>query len=261
MNLERELSGLFGLTLIWAILVLIVFGLLNWLHIPTGQFLDWLFGAVSFWWLMVIITIPWNVHFNAKAVYADAMISREKGIEVSNRAIHYVKTIQKWALVVALGLHGVSAIAFYTLALTGISALGYISSVAALLLTGLRPAIAAYRYLVQRLENIGRELKYPREDMVELRDRVELLATEQADLAFKLNLNESTSWAAQQARAIERLQDAIAQLEAAQAQFKAMNAQEHEQIVQEARGAIAQLNEDSRVLGQVREIIRFFKTA
>ena len=74
-------------------------------------------------------------------------------------------------MIIAIVLHILSAIGLYTLAITGISAVGYISSGAALLLTGLRPAISAYEYLYKRLTTIGQELTYPREDIVELRHR------------------------------------------------------------------------------------------
>jgi hypothetical protein len=52
------------------VVVLTAFGLLQWLHIPAGNFLDWVIGGASFWWLLVIVTVPWNVHFQAKEVLA-----------------------------------------------------------------------------------------------------------------------------------------------------------------------------------------------
>ncbi|MEM8638430.1 MAG: hypothetical protein AAGG51_06440 [Cyanobacteria bacterium P01_G01_bin.54] len=261
MDLDRQLSGLAGFTIIWSFLILLIFGLLNWLQIPSGQFVDWLIGSVSFWWLMVVVTLPWNVHFQARAVRADAQLSQAQGITVSDHDLNYLKTVQNWSLRLALGLHWVSAIAFYGLAATGLGTIGYLSAGAALLLTGLRPAIAVYQYLAQRLATLRQDLKYPREDVVELRSRVEQLAARQATLSQQLDLDESSSWAAKQARTIQTLQADLATINAALEQTKAMNAQEHERILQASRDAIAQLNEDSRFLGQVREIVRFLKTA
>jgi hypothetical protein len=40
-----------------------------------------------------------------------------------------------------------------------------------------------------------------------------------------------------------------------------MNQSEHERLGREARNAIAQLSTDAQFLDNVREIIRFFKTA
>lgn len=59
----------------------------------------------------------------------------------------------------------------YTLAITGISVVGYVSSGAALLLTILRPAIRLYQYLVLRLSMVRREFLHPCEDIIELRNR------------------------------------------------------------------------------------------
>jgi len=260
-NLEREINGFAGFTVGLVLLVLLAFGILQWLHVPTGNFLDWVIGAASFWWLTIVVTVPWNVHFGAKGILAEAAASREKGIKVDDRACKYAAKVEKRSLWVALALHLFSAIVLYLLAVTGVSAIGYVSSVAALLLTGLRPAIAAYRYLAQRLENIGREFKYPREDIIELRTRVQQLRDRQDEIALQLNPEESSSWVSKQQRTIESLQQDLAKLAAAHEQLKATNERDHDRISQETRSAIAQLNEDSQFLDRVREIIRFFKEA
>ncbi|MGF1514372.1 MAG: hypothetical protein ACFB5Z_11850 [Elainellaceae cyanobacterium] len=261
MNLEREIGGFTGFTVVWGLLALLVFGTLNLLEVPTGNFLNWLTAAAIFWWLIVITTVPWNIYFSARAVLTEAEISRQAGIEVDERACSYVNKVQNRVLIVAIGLHLISAIALYLLAATGVSAVGYLSSIAALLLTGLRPAIASYQYLAQRLANIGKALKYPREDVVTLKAAVEQLSSEQKKIALQLDPNDDSSWVAQQQRSLERLQQDVAQVAAAHEQLKAANAQDHARISLETRSAIAQLNEDSQFLDRVREIIRFFKAA
>ena len=42
---------------------LLGFSILQWFHVPAGNFLDWVIGGASFWWLLVIVTVPWNVYF------------------------------------------------------------------------------------------------------------------------------------------------------------------------------------------------------
>lgn len=261
MNLEKEFENFIGFTIIWVVLVLLTYAILSWLHVPTGNILDWVVGAVSFWWAIVIVTIPWNLYFRAKAILHDAQLSLEKGITVDRQQQHYVEMLRNRALWVALGLHGVSTLVLYLLAVTGVSAIGYLSSGVVLLLTGLRPAIAGYKYLVQRLENIGRAVKYPREDVLLLRDRLDKLTLAHTNLAAQLDLDESTSWAAKQQRLLQDLHKTLSQVSAQQVQFEADNAQALTQIAKESRSAIAQLNEDSQFLEQVREIIRFFKAA
>ena len=243
------------------IVVLTAFGLLQWLHIPAGNFLDWVIGGASFWWLLVIVTVPWNVHFQAKEVLAEAAQSKEKGIPVDEKQVKYVTVLAKRSLWVAIALHLFSAVGLYTLAATGISTVGYISSGAALLLTILRPAIRAYEYLYARLTMIRQEWKYPREDIVELRDRFSILEQKIQSLEEQLNPEQSYSLPATQQRFAEETRRDLARIAANLEELRATNQTEHERLAREARTAIAQLSTDGQFLDHVREIIRFFKTA
>lgn len=243
------------------VLVLVAFGLLQWLHIPAGSFLDWIIGGASFWWLLVIVTVPWNIHFQAKEVIAQGEISTEKGIAVDEKKLKYVNVLAKRSLLIAIGLHLISAIGLYTLAATGISAVGYIGSAAALLLTGLRPAISAYEYLYARLKMISQEWKYPREDIVELRDRFYILEESVRNLERLLNPEESSSVVAKQERYIEENSKKLAKITANLEELRATNQTEHERLSRESRQAIAQLSTDGQFLDHVREIVRFFKEA
>ena len=62
------------------VLALLVFVLLHLLQAPAGRLIDWLVGIASFWWLLVIVTVPWNIHFEARQVLVDAADSAEPGI-------------------------------------------------------------------------------------------------------------------------------------------------------------------------------------
>jgi len=243
------------------VVVLTAFGLLQWLHIPAGNFLDWVIGGASFWWLLVIVTVPWNVHFQAKEVLAEAAQSTEKGIPVDQKQVKYVTLLAKRSLWVAIALHLFSAVGLYTLAATGISTVGYISSGAALLLTILRPAIRAYEYLYARLAMIRQEWKYPREDILELRDRFSILEQKIQSLEDQLNPEQPYSLSATQQRFAEETRRDLARIAANLEELRATNQTEHERLGREARNAIAQLSTDGQFLDHVREIIRFFKTA
>ncbi|MBD2165236.1 hypothetical protein H6G04_12600 [Calothrix membranacea FACHB-236] len=243
------------------VIVLGTFGILQWLHIPAGSFLDWVIGGASFWWLLVIVTVPWNVHFQAKEVLAEGAQSKEKGIPVDEKQLKYVKILAKRSLWVAIALHIISTIGLYTLAATGISAVGYISSGAALLLTVLRPAIRAYEYLYTRLRMIRQEWQYPREDIMELRDRFSILEEKVKSLEDRLDPENSYSIPATQQRFSEETRRDLARIAANLEELRATNQTEHERLAREARNAIAQLSTDGQFLDHVREIIRFFKTA
>lgn len=243
------------------VLLLLAFGLLQWLHIPAGSILDWVIGGASFWWLVVIVTVPWNVYFQAKEVLAEAERSTEKGIAVDEKQVTYVKRLASRSLLVAIALHLLSAIGLYTLAITGISAVGYVSSGAALLLTLLRPAVRGYEYLAARLRAIGQEVQYPREDVVELRQRVITLESTVEQLQQQLNPENPTSWVSTQERQSLATRNELTRVAASLEQLRVTNLAEHDRLARESQNAVAQLSTDGQFLDHVREIIRFFKTA
>ncbi|MFB2895734.1 hypothetical protein ACE1CI_22735 [Aerosakkonemataceae cyanobacterium BLCC-F50] len=241
--------------------VLLVFGILKWLQIPTGSFLDWVIAVAIFEWLLAIVTIPWNIHFEAKEVIAEATESTEKGIKIEQKQVNYARIIAKRSLFVAITLHLISAIGFYTLAVLGISAIGYLGSVAALLLTILRPAVRAYQYLAARLTMIREQVKYPREDILELRHRFRELEATVQRIEENLNPEYPNSWVATQQRQWEATRHDLNRIAANLEELKANNQAEHNRLSREAEQAIAQLSTDGQFLDHVREIIRFFKTA
>ena len=166
-----------GFSIGLSILLLIVGGIVQWLNISAGSLIDWLIGIASFWWLLVIVTIPWNIYFDARETLTEAQVSQEKGLEIERKQVKYVQKVARWSILGAIALHFISAMALYLLAATGISNVGYVSSGLTLLLTILRPAIRGYQYLTAKLSSIKKEIKYPREDAIELRNRVKTLET------------------------------------------------------------------------------------
>nr|BFD88096.1 hypothetical protein StreXyl84_74970 [Streptomyces sp. Xyl84] len=40
-------------------------------------------GLLSLLWLLLLLTLPWNLYFRAQTVLAEIAVSREKGIGVS----------------------------------------------------------------------------------------------------------------------------------------------------------------------------------
>lgn len=258
----RNWDGFSGLVVL-VLVLLLAFGVLQWLQVPTGSFLDWVIGAASFGWLVVVVTVPWNIHFDAKEVLAEAAESRRQDITVDMGQVRYAQVVAQRSLWVAIALHSLSALGLYGLAAAGISPIGYISSAAALLLTGLRPAISFYQYLAVRLRAIRQEVKYPREDVVELRQRLSELTAQVTDVRYQLNRDQphSDSWATRQEAAWKALQKELEQLTVDHRNAVADNQVAHTQLARDARNAIAQISEDGRFLENVREIIRFFKSA
>ncbi len=240
---------------------LLVFGLLRWLGMPSGQLVDWIIGFVGFWWLLVVVTIPWNLHFGARRVVVAADESRRRGISVEGAQVAYAQRWMRWSLLLALGLHLSSAAVLYGLAAAGVSAIGYLGAAAALLLTGLRPAVAGYRYVRGRLRVIGQELRAPREDVVTLRADLRAATERLATLEQALDLEVPSSLAARQRADMGELRERLERLRLAHDELRATNAAEHSRLAREAEQAVAQISADGQVLDHVRELVRFFKSA
>lgn len=94
----------------------ILFGLLRAFGLPIGELADWAIGIASFWWLVVIVTLPWNLYFQAKAVQQEAVVSQERGIPVEDSTFAFLQKLSCWSLRIAIALHGLSALVFYGLA-------------------------------------------------------------------------------------------------------------------------------------------------
>ena len=250
-----------GFSISLGILAVIVGGIVQWFHISAGNLIDWLIGIASFWWLLIIITIPWNIYFDARETLTEAKVSQKKGLEVELNQLNYVQKVARWSILGAIALHVISALALYLLAITGISNVGYVSSSLTLLLTILRPAIRGYQYLTARLLTIKKEVKYPRQDAIELRSRVKTLETAIKKIENLLDTKNPNSLISKQQQISQENRNSLARQKALLEEYQAKNTVEHEQLSREAKNAISQLNEDSQFLGHVREIIRFVKTA
>ncbi|GAB4211311.1 MAG: hypothetical protein OHK0012_03530 [Synechococcales cyanobacterium] len=237
----------------------IAFAVLRALRVPVGEFTDWLIAIACFWWLLVIVTIPWNIYFVSQGLLRETERSVHNGIPVEVATRRYVERLHRWSLRVALGLHGMTALAFYGLAAYQVTSLGYLTSLAALLLTGVRPALRAYEYLADRLQQIGQEILVPREDAVVLAAQVRRLDGQITQCLQALDPTIEGSWAAKNQADQTYLRQELARLQARLEQEQASNALDHDRLAREAHQAIAQLTVDSQFLSHVREIIRFFK--
>jgi hypothetical protein len=243
------------------LLLLVAFGVLQWLQVPAGSFVDWVIGAASFWWLLAITTVPWNIHFDAKQVIAEAAVSAENGIVVEPEKLGYARVVAQRSLWVAIALHALSALGLYTLSATGISNVGYVSSGAALLLTALRPAIEVYRYLSFRLAMIRQDFKYPRDDIQDVLSRLAETESSLETLNAQLSQSDPRSWAVTVERRLEALRQDLNRLASAQEELKITNQADHQRLAREAEQTMARLSADTQFLDHVREIIRFFKAA
>jgi hypothetical protein len=230
--------------------------LASWLKMPLSPGLDTLIGLVTLLWLFFIVTVPWNMYFQAHQLLFEARVSATRGIAIDPEARAYAQRWSRIALGIAIGLHALTALAFCAVALSGIGFIGWFGAAAAMVLTLLRPGVRAYVHVRDRLGRLSREIEVPREDAVELRRR--LLAVEQQLVALTeqhCSLADST---AQHLHTLEQRATASRDQHTDLAEHVRL---ELVRVEREARNTIAQVLGDAAVVGHVRELVRFFKQA
>lgn len=258
---NKTLGAFLRYSFVFALIIILGVLGMRFAKIDSGQLIDWIAGMLSFWWMLVITTVPWNVYFEAKSVLHEFQLSQNVGIEISEKKRQYVQKVSLWGLWLAVGLHIFTAVVMFELSALGISRVGYIGCAVALLLTLLRPAIRAHEFIWSQLHQIKETVKYPRQDVAELRDRVGKLefAVEALETSMKPDVAGSFAYELQNnekdlARKYERLV-------AEQARLNDQNVAEHESLKRDGQAAIAKISSDTQFLDHVREIIRLVKSA
>ncbi|MGW7366547.1 hypothetical protein ACWGI8_24695 [Streptomyces sp. NPDC054841] len=130
-------------------------------------------GLVGLLWLLVLLTVPWNLYFRAHAVLAEIAVSREKGLEVSPVRDAEAARIARMMLRAAVAGHVVTAGVAVAVTLATGRVAGYWFAGFFLLSTLFRPAGAYFAQLRRRLGTLLKDVTYPRDDVVEMRARVD----------------------------------------------------------------------------------------
>ena len=137
------------------------------------HWLDWIMGALCLCWLLIILIVPWDLYFKAHEVYFELGRAREHAIATPPGRVEYITRLRTRLLQLALAAHLLSAGGVALLSYMTHGRVGYYFAVFYLVSTIFRPAVAGYVYLTRKLRAIGQEAHYPREDVVELRQRLD----------------------------------------------------------------------------------------
>lgn len=162
---------------VWvSIFALCVFGGLNYFQLPVGTGALWVSGILFYWVLSGIVILPWNIYFAAEDALEEIRETEEKGGKINERDREYARKAKHKSGMWAVVLHVSTALVFFSLALfTQLGNICYLAALAALLLTGFRPAIRTMEHVRDRLATIQNRVKFPRDDVYELKQRVQKL--------------------------------------------------------------------------------------
>lgn len=168
-------------TACWTLFLLAILGLVAWLlglgdavrhSLQAGHLLDWIMGLLCFLWLLVILKAPWDLYFQALEVSFDLKRSQEKGIPIPAGREAYLHALRRRLGWLAVGAHLFSAALIAGVAYYSGGKIGYYFAAFYLASTVFRPAVAGYVYLERKLRAINQEVRYPREDVVEIREKL-----------------------------------------------------------------------------------------
>lgn len=143
-------------------------------------------GGVALAWLIVLVTVPWNLYFAAHRVIAEMAVSRERGITVRADQEMEARRIARRMLWFALGAHlGTAAVVAVIAFLSGATA-GYYFAGFYLLATAVRPAVAYVAHIRERIRVLTRESTHPRDDVASLKHQADLTGKSVAELRAEL---------------------------------------------------------------------------
>lgn len=133
-------------------------------------------GLAALAWMIVLVTVPWNLYFAARQLVAEMAVSRERGITVRPAQEAEASRIARRMLRFAVGGHaGTAAVTAVISYLSG-AVVGYYAAGFYLLSTAIRPAVAYFSHLRQRIAALTRETTHPRDDVASLKLKVSGLA-------------------------------------------------------------------------------------
>jgi len=142
------------------------------LGISSVNTLDWVMGTLCLVWLLFVLKVPWDLYFQAQSVHFEIRRSHERGVPVITGREEYIVVLKRRLGWLAVGSHLASAFLIALVTRYTGGQVGYLFALFYLVATAFRPAAAGYAYLSQKLRSIATEVRYPREDILEVRDRL-----------------------------------------------------------------------------------------
>lgn len=160
---------------------LITMGALFFQGRPLDGVLALLAGGACLAWGLVVLTFPWDLHFQARAVLVELERSRARGMVPGVEADPaFVRAVARRTLVVALSAHALSALGVLAVAAWLHWPEGNVIAAAYLVSATFRPVGAWATHLRDQLQRAMVETTHPRDDVLAMRARVDRLERDAA---------------------------------------------------------------------------------
>src|SRR5579871_2371015 len=133
---------------LWSVFWLVILSLVAWAlglggsvrsSIAAGHLLDWVTGGLCLIWLLVILTVTWDLYFQTQEVAFELRSSRERGIPIVAGREEYLRALRQRLGWLAVGVHVASAAFVAAVAVCSHGTVGYYFAGFYLLSTLFRP--------------------------------------------------------------------------------------------------------------------------
>lgn len=139
-------------------------------------------GALCLAWLLLLLTLPWNVYFQAHDLIEEIRTSKERGLEVPAGNQDEARRIAARMRAAAIGAHILSAGLIAAITYFSGAEIGYYFAAFYLVSTAFRPAGSWFAQLRRRLDTMLRQVRHPRDDVLALKERVRFLEVQAENL-------------------------------------------------------------------------------
>jgi hypothetical protein len=206
--------------------------------------------------LVLVLKLPWDLYFEARGLIVDQDESRNLEIAVLEEERSFARRTARRLLLLCFALHlGAAALLAGTSYLSG-GRLGYFFAVFFLVSTGFRPLAAFYSHLRRRLMEMRQRTRYPREDALELRRRVD-------DLEYRTKVQQEFFERLQEEEG-NRLGRLESDLSGSREELRLLRDRMDEKVdrvCREFTSSIERLTEDRELLHGLRALVRLVKEA
>jgi len=228
-------------------------------------------------WMVVLVTVPWNLYFAARQIVADGAVSRGRGIDGRPDQVAEAGRIASRMLRFAISAHVGTALLTAVAAYVADVPAGYYVAGLFLLSTVVRPAAAYLAHLRHRLTVLGRETTHPRDDVVTL--KADLARLDDSFEEFRVQTVEDQRAAAEALRGTtsrlaadlvhlrQQVTADLARLEGAQAEDRATTRSGDddlrrtiEQMVRRIDTALDGVSDHQELLTGLRALVRMIRT-
>lgn len=204
--------------------------------------------------LLTMITLPWNLYFEARALIEDQAYAADKGKELKEKDRADAKKLAKLLLILCIALHISTAAGVGIYTYFEPTTMGYVFASAFLISVMFRPMASFYAYQMERLKVLRGDLRFPRDDVHLLKSRVDNLEPGHKDLKLEVASMNSSLQAMK-----DNLNERITGVDERLTGTKRHYDEQIDKICREFERSIERLTEDKELLRGIKAFIRLVK--